>query len=71
MSIMSIQRNIVLARFEHSVSEGAERLTQHIMDVEQLRHAGKPILPWTLELLLSSYTTQRCLEGVLDGLRQK
>jgi hypothetical protein len=68
---MSVRRNIDWARFERSVSEGAERLTQHIMDVEQLHQAGKPIWPWRLELLLSTYTTQRCLEGVLDDLRQE
>jgi hypothetical protein len=69
--IMSIQRNIVLAQFEQRVSEGADRLTRHLMGVQQLRQAGKPILPWTLELLLSAFTTQRCLEGVLDDLRRE
>jgi hypothetical protein len=68
---MSYQRNIALAQFEQRVSEGAERLTWHIMRVQQMHRSRDPDLPLALalELLLSSYTTQYCLEAVLDDLQ--
>lgn len=66
---MSYRRNIVLAQFEQRVSEGAERLTRHIMCVQQMHRSRDPDLPLALALLLSSYTTQCCLEAVLDDLQ--
>jgi hypothetical protein len=68
---MSYRRDIVLAQFEQRVSEGAERLTRHIMCVQQMHQTRDPdlALELELELLLSSYTTQCCLEAVLDDLQ--